>query len=550
MNEWHFRNQDERKFLENIDTVITPVFTRLTWFIFNYDDQWINEDLFRTFLEINLSEYWDINSYITHAKNKLQWKRANFDALNEALQWHWKSILWNKYEYLVENFKKIEVFYKLLELYIPVEAEKIDIFLSQWDSYFQNREEKILHIREIESLEEKIYWRKISDSTEYTQIAFDNIKELHQENLLLDERNKNKLTSEEDSFLEECLEKIEKETWPNLNLNDYFKEATWWIILSDPLLWIEWFDDSILQTEIPREKYVEIFRIALEILWLTDVKILLKEWITNISVSIHSINIPLSDDYKTLTIKRILELITHELEKHAIWNNNNWNLIWNLKSLAYLWQEEWAAHVFEKLWQWNDLDHIPLNRYLSRMLGWEILSGYEFKKFLTIMNKLDGEKINVETFFRRFKRWKDFQLPWVNPKEKMYWIWALEIIQRLKKEENPLWFFLAKNWSDEQNQVNQMVLWDESLTPQNLDNKGIILPILLWELLRYKLLKTDEDNKWMLWWFLKHFKDRYWGLFNALGISTQDFITNTISQNKNETRNNVAKILEIFHSEI
>jgi len=38
------------------------------------------------------------------------------------------------------------------------------------------------------------------------------------------------------------------------------------------------------------------------------------------------------------------------------------------------------------------------------------------------MNTLDGQSIDVEKFYNRFKRGKDKKLPGVNPKEKHYGI--------------------------------------------------------------------------------------------------------------------------------
>lgn len=187
---------------------------------------------------------------------------------------------------------------------------------------------------------------------------------------------------------------------------------------------------------------------------------------------------------------------------------------------------------------------------MPRMLAGEILSGDDFKKFLWIMNKLDGQEIDVDNFFLRFKRWKDFSLPGVNPKEKLYWLWALECIERLREWENPLWFYLAKNGAWEQEQINEMITGEKDgiITPELLNKKKIVLPLMLWELLRFQVVNPESIDKWMLGWFLKYFNTRYGTLFDGLKLSYKDFISNHVWVQNRENRDKVSKILEIFQS--
>lgn len=254
---------------------------------------------------------------------------------------------------------------------------------------------------------------------------------------------------------------------------------------------------------------------------------------------------------KTLKVSRIIALIAHELERHAIWNQNNKQLVWNLKSLSYLGQEEWVAHIMEHLALWYNLDEMPLNRYMPRMLVWEIYDGGTYKKFLEIFNKIDGANVDPDTFLIRSKRWKDMWLPGVNPKEKLYGIWALEIVDRLRAGESPLPFFLAKNGTSDQEHINEMILdGDEGeITPQLLESKEVVLPLMLWELLRYELVSwNNEAEQGMYGGFIKYFNTRYWSMFNNFWISYRDFIGNHISSMKNWNREKVSEILEILRS--
>lgn len=529
-----------------MNEIITPEFTKLTGFVFNYDAQTgENISLFWKYLDISSDWYDSISDFCKDAHDLLMSKKSEFTKYVWEFILNWIEEFWDFFDYYKENFDKMGLFFEALELYIPVEAEKIWKFSDNWNIHWKWWS-KQSHIWEIEKIEEQIYWKKISNSPEFTNQALKYIAEKY-------EKNSTQLTSEEEIVFQNAINKIQQVTtceMPGIEGPLDREKSEDRVNFDDPLSSIVWLDESILDKVVSREKYTEIFQLAIDILWLKDLKVIVKDNISNISVSPNAINIPSNWDYKTLKVKRIIWLISHELERHAVWNVNNKKLIWNLKSLSYLGQEEWVAHIMEHLALWYSLDSIPLNRYMPRMLAGEILPWDEFKAFLSVMNKLDGQTIDIDTFFARFKRWKDLQLPWVNPKEKLYGMWALECIERLRNCENPLGMFLAKNGSGEQEQINNMILWDSGwkITPKLLHDKEIVLPLMLWELLRFQLVNPWLTEKWMLWGFLKYFNTRYGTLFDSLWISYKDFIRNHIWSNKKENRQKVSQILDILSS--
>ncbi len=518
---------------DTIESIVTEDFLKLTGFIFAYDSSGYNTKLFSNFLWISYDISIWYQDFLSQSYSSLKAKKQDFLQIQKAL----KNIdncdtLWEKCQYYALNFEKIMYFFDLLELYIPIEARKIDIYSKQvWASSQE--------IREIEALEEKIYGKKISDQPKYALVATKQIRRRYGENEKL-------LSKEEGIFIEKILSSLEQEfsntvssKWENNNIH-----------LEDPLLGIKELDKSILDKEIPQEKYIKIFELCIEILAIPSAWVNLKENISNVSVSYNGINIPKNHpSYKTLTVKRIIELISHELERHMIGNVNNKKLIGTFKSLSYLWQEEWMAHVIEKLSMGNSLDNIPVNRYLPRMLVWELYNGPTFKRFLGIMNKLDGENMDIDSFFVRFKRWKDEELPWVNPKEKLYGIGALEIIDRIKSGENPLGMFLAKNGKDEQKIINTIVgkTDDNEITPQMLEAQEITLPLMLWDLIRYKLLCPVEDREFNYWGFLKYFRDRYGEMFEHFWINYRDFILWHILEHRKKNARKVQEIVDIIH---
>lgn len=534
-----------------MNEIITPEFTKLTGFIFNYDAQTgENISLFWKYLDISSDWYDSISDFCKDAHDLLMSKKSEFAKFVDQFQMSWKLEFWDSFGYYKENFDKMGLFFEALELYIPVEAEKIWKFSDNWNIHWKWWS-KQSHIWEIEKIEEQIYWKKISDSPEFTDETLSYILDWYTKNCSL-------FSPEEDEVFHSAINKIQVATgriMPSMDSEVVHDNSESKINFDDPLSHVEWLDESALDKEVSKDDFVKVFSLAIDILWLDGVEVLVKDNITNISVNPWnaqapgwSIDIPKS--LKKLNVSRIIALISHELERHAVWNVNNKKLIWNLKSLSYLGQEEWVAHIMEHLALWYSLDSIPLNRYMPRMLAGEILPWDEFKAFLSVMNKLDGQTINIDTFFARFKRWKDLQLPWVNPKEKLYGMWALECIERLRNCENPLGMFLAKNGSGEQEQINNMILWDSDwkITPKLLHDKEIVLPLMLWELLRFQLVNPWLTEKWMLWGFLKYFNTRYGTLFDSLWISYKDFIRNHIWSNKKENRQKVSQILDILSS--
>ena len=512
-----------------INVVINKEFVSLAGFIISYDKENNYSSLFSKYLEIDLNDdkiAW-YDNFITHAHSVFSKKKEKFLLLKEKVQSSEWEELWIKQWYILKNFESIELFFDLLELYIPIEAWKIHKF-SEIDGWINEE-----YLSNVVKIEEEIFWKEIHKQPEFAHIALDEIKK-HKDD------PHQALSQEDSAFLDKVILTVESNIWKKVEDKTSTKET---LNINDSFGNNSKLNNQILSKKISREKYCEIFQLAFEILWMPDKKVIIKEDVTNISVSYEWIIIPANDDYAYLTVERIISLIAHELERHSITNENNLNLIWNMKSLSYLWKEEWVAHVMEFLAKWYDVSEIPINRYLPRMLVWEILPWSEFKNFLRIMNKLDWESINVETFFNRFKRWKVYELAWVNPKEKLYWIWALETIKRIINpdlKEDPRDLFLAKNWYTEQAEIVEV---------SNKSEEELVFPVLLWELLRYKILDdwTIDKAKWLeVWWFLKFFWNKYWEVFDNLWLELKDLLSNHILANKNENKQKVDRILELL----
>lgn len=531
---------------ESIDSVITPELTKLTGFIFNYDDRWLNKSLFIDYLWVDFESNDDIDSFIAKAEESLEIKRSNFASVQAELESEGEAELWTIFSYYKENFEKISMFFRLLSLYIPIEARKISgvSFVDDGTLWWFSKEDYIV---EIERIESNVFWKKLSDRPESVVQVLDYIINLFE--------SSENLSPDEQVFMSDIIAELisryplKEQVYSNAGEKNSSDEKE--LLLEDPLD-IENKNDH-LDVEISQEKYVKVFSKAIEILGI-DVDVVVWNY-PNFSVDPGKIwekgKLKVPQKVKTLKVSRIIALIAHELERHAVWNQNNKHLVWNLKSLSYLGQEEWVAHIMEHLALGYNLDEMPLNRYMPRMLVGELFGGATYKRFLEVFNKLDNAGVDPEVFYVRSKRGKDHDLPGVNPKEKLYGIWALEIIDRLRSGESPLWFFLAKNWTSEQDQINDMILdWgDGEITPELLEDKHVVLPLMLWELLRYEMVSGDDiAQKWMYGWFIKYFNTRYGDIFDSFWISYRDFIGNHIRWMKNQNRKKVEEILEILRS--
>jgi hypothetical protein len=126
------------------------------------------------------------------------------------------------------------------------------------------------------------------------------------------EINKSKLSDDEQNEYEKkYLSKID-ELLPseyNFNLVDNQNNESSYI------------NNSVFDTKISREKYIKILKTVFDILEL-DFDII-EDDRTSIYDGPTALHIPLNNDYDFLTIKRIIELIGHEIESHSVNLRNN-----------------------------------------------------------------------------------------------------------------------------------------------------------------------------------------------------------------------------------
>lgn len=516
----------EKDELKEIENNIDKNFSGVVSYVFSYDENGYNEKLFKIFLWLDLENFENVEDFLKNAKKSLYEKIEEFKNLIKKIENNEIKLKENK-NYILKNLQESLDFIKNLENIILIEAQKIKKF------NFKIEENEKKHIlQKIENFEKKIYWENLAENPTYSLEIIDSLEKDF-------EVNKDKLENDEIVFMEDILNTLRKKTW---NVWKKFEEENKIKNLPETLK-----NNEILNKEIKREDYIKVFENTLKILWFCDIEVVIDEKSWNFSTTPQKIKIPANEEYKSLKIKEIIDLISHEIETHTITNKNNKNLVWFIKPIWYQNKEEWIASTFWMLASWENLQEIikpskPVYQILfSEVIDWR----QNLEKFLKIQKKMfPNLKINIEKRIERLKRWRDFDVAWVNPKEKSYFLGRRKVVEKINNKENILNLFIWKNNFEMEQDLAEIIGKDFSL--ENFREKWIVLPIMIWEILRYKLLTEKEENKWILWGFLKYFNNKYWQIFDNLWINYKDFMKNYISSEKEDNKQRIKEILEIF----
>ena len=70
--------------------------------------------------------------------------------------------------------------------------------------------------------------------------------------------------------------------------------------------------------------------------------------------------------------------------------------------------------------------------------------------------------------------------------------------------------------------------------------------MMIWEIIKYKLLTKNQENKSILWFF-KYFNEKYWEILEAQWVNYRNFIRDyDLKATQEENRKKVKKILQII----
>jgi len=439
-----------------------------------YSDLWnwnfFNKTLFWTLLWIDF--YWKEKN-----EEKNFWKNISWNISELFIQTELKLLekkdLVIKYKESLQLFLKennprtqillwtLEYILNILDLtitWLPFEAEKA------WLNHNLSSNEISKRVISLENIETKLFWWKVSENEYEVRGSYEFLLELFQ-------KQKKILNQEEQENFLWYLDTIKNsfnylQDVNNLPNEKYKTESL-----------------KLLDRNISRENYIKIFKLIFQIY---DLK---KDIIVEERSSIYDwadyLWIPDSDSYKNLTIKRILELIQHEIETHYIIEDNNSKTLWKFRWWDNLPREEWLAMSAEWILKWNNLEDIKVSWSIPDILMWEILSWEEYKKFLILLSKLKSTK-NSNWIFLRRKRNYPLNYNWVQHKDTTYNRWQHKILN------------FISSWSD----IKDLYVWKVSFDdiPKTkeiikIENIKIIYPLLIWELLKYVILNNSLIEK-------------------------------------------------------
>lgn len=206
----------------------------------------------------------------------------------------------------------------------------------------------------------------------------------------------------------------------------------------------EWsfLDDEIFSWQIPRQTYMELFTLALQAYNLSIPVIQAKRW--SIYDGRYALEVPHYDDYATLSLRRVLKLIAHEIETHYVVLHNTDTILGWMKWWFSLAREEWLAKFQEFLLTGLPLEEIRVIDWLPLLLMGELLTTEQFLNFLNLYRKLHGiitsEMLRLLRVKRNYLLWK----PWVNHKDVTYSRWLQQIASYVQWWWNYASLFLSK----------------------------------------------------------------------------------------------------------
>lgn len=429
------------------------------------NNRYYNISLFEDFLWIYYvtAEEIDYEKIKESLKNKIFSVIKKFDWFIDILK---KEALNDKWQILYGSLMYNKKILEVVSLWILFELEKA------WYVIDKSKEELLKIISKIEEIEEENFWLKIKNSLPEVEMIHN-----HLFNIFLE--HKKNLSENEQVFFLKYINRLNIFLGgENLKISKTKKKK--WLL-------------KIFETSIKRDDYINIFNYVIK-----DIYWFKQEAIITDASSIYDwekyLEIPNKDIYSTLSIKRILELIIHEVECHYVNWYNNKILLWNFKWARNLEKEEWLAKVMEALLfdeKVVDMSFVPT--YMSKILYSELYSWSSFLKFMTIYNKMYKlSRMPIHDVLRQ-KRNYSLSLKWGQHKDISYGRWINKVVNYLDNNGDFSLLFMSKVWFDYLPMIEKMYS----------DNKNqLILPLFVSDIIklfleyksRGKVFNLDVDS--------------------------------------------------------
>ncbi len=340
-------------------------------------------------------------------------------------------------------------------------------------------------VTQIEKHEKQLFGPKVIENTEEFSACYNFVLKNHNE-------KRERLSPEDKRLMKRCLKKI--------------RDSSKCELIKTPKVEIKKVEWVFLKSEIERKDYRKIFDLVCELYGLPQ-----KTKLTNAG-SIYDgdvyLEIPRNELFSSISVERLLKLLTHEVESHYINAFNGKILLWNFRGAKNLPKEEWLAMFMERIYHWYNYDNISnIVESSFTILAWECLPGEDFEDFMRIMGKEYECKYSYTTAVIRSKRNYSLNYPWVQHKDVVYFRGLTETVKYLKEG----WLFF------------KLFLWKVGF--RDIDNifdiyqasekkEKCIFPIFISDLITYYLLEKEKNKDFVFhsWEYCLYLKKKYWFL--------------------------------------
>ena len=368
---------------------------------------------------------------------------------------------------------------ELALIWLPFELSKA------WYYHKLNNNEIGQRVKKLEKIEKKNFGWNISKDLNEISLAYNFLLKAFKE-------WKDLLTEEEQKVFQntyiELIKSLLDPSHETFRVKYYSKDKFWPEI------------QKKLSQNITRKKYSQIFSTVLNDLLGLDFKIVHDER-SSIYDGPWFLAFPTSKNYDTLSLKRIIELIGHEIEVHCVNYRMNQLLIGSFRWAWNLEKEEGLAMTIEEFLKWKKLDDITVTQHFVKVLASEVFELDELEWFMKLYLKLLWKKYSFEAILRQ-KRNYPLDQKWGQHKDVTYGRGIQKVLE-----------FLKTGWD-----MRELYLWKISL--QDIpkakkllkyswkDISDLNIPIFFWELLLY--LVITDPNKINCDHFLKMLKKKYY----------------------------------------
>lgn len=423
----------------------------------NENEQFLNKDFFKKIENVN-------DEYIEWILENVSKKLIEFKKIKIKLKMD-KSLSPEEKTFLLQILNN--TWFELIRLQnsIYLEAEKA------WYKLSKNDRKK--YVKNIYLINFALNWKEFSTNQDEINAIFKHLFTLYNQNW------DNLTTKEKNIFFDFC-----KNFWRKIptkkDINKKNKQE------NNDL-------KDFLYNKIEIEKVKEIFEKVLKLYWLDWWKSEIWNF-PNFWVNKKSKKIKIPKNIKSITIKKLLELIDHEIWVHAIrWYNQNKTLKVNYDH--YVEAEEWFAKLSTSLFN-NDLEDVEVeiwksavSTFIAENYDWE--NTYELLKIyykLNIEEKLTPEEIELKAkdIMLRKKKFLSLKEKWALRKDVSYYRWEQKILNYLL-EEDDIKSFIKKFYFSKLS-LKDLEYVDYFKEKLDIDEDELIYPLWIWKIIYKKLL--------------------------------------------------------------